>query len=159
ARGRSGEAGSGVPSADPSGAGRLKRESLPSKCALLIAAFAILSLGQVVPGTAALSGQPIVELPQDKSAQDKAKLRDKQFIIEGAGLLAPTCGTAYCHGAGGCGGGAPTLLEGGLDPDYISKTIPNGVPGTPMIPFKRQYSEDRIGKIPAYLFSEKTAPP
>jgi len=105
-----------------------------------------------------LAGHRRVESLQDL-VQDKAKLRDKQAILEGARLFAPTCGTGYCHGVGGSGGGAPKLRGRGLEPDYIFKTVSNGVPGTAMIPFKGQYTEEQIWKITAYLLSDETGPP
>jgi putative heme-binding domain-containing protein len=82
------------------------------------------------------------------------KLKDPQSIAEGARLFAPTCGTGYCHGSGGSGGGAPKLRGRNFEPDYLFKTISNGVAGTPMIPFKSQYSEDQIWRLVAYIMSD-----
>src|SRR5260370_40236315 len=46
--------------------------------------------------------------------QKEDRLKDPKFVAEGASLFAPVCGNAYCHGAGGKGGGAPRLRGKGL---------------------------------------------
>lgn len=43
--------------------------------------------------------------------QREEKLKDPQFIAEGAKLFAPSCGNAYCHGTGG---------ESAMPKDYAS---------------------------------------
>lgn len=91
------------------------------------------------------------------SAQSQDKLKDQRNIAEGAKLFAPTCGTGYCHGSGGSGGGAPKLRGRGLEPDYVFKTISNGIRGTAMIPFKSQYSEEQIWKLVAFIISDAPA--
>src|SRR5436190_24355374 len=64
------------------------------------------------------------------------KLKDPQFIADGARTFATSCGNAYCHGTGGVGGGAPRLRGRGLEAAYLFKTISNGIPGTSMLSFK-----------------------
>jgi putative heme-binding domain-containing protein len=83
-----------------------------------------------------------------------AKLRDPQFIAEGAKLFAPNCGSGYCHGAGGMGGGAPRLRGKDLDPQYIFKAVSNGISGTAMLSFKSDFSEEEIWKLVAFIFSD-----
>jgi putative heme-binding domain-containing protein len=87
-------------------------------------------------------------------AQVPAKFSDPQSVAEGATLFAPTCGTGYCHGSGGSGGGAPKLRGRGLDANYLFRTISNGISGTPMIPFKSQYTEDQMWKLVAFILSD-----
>lgn len=82
------------------------------------------------------------------------RLKDPKFIGEGARLFAPTCGSGYCHGAGGRGGGAPRLRGKGLEAPYLFKTISNGVPGTPMLAFKSEFSRDQIWKLVAFIMSD-----
>jgi putative heme-binding domain-containing protein len=89
------------------------------------------------------------------AAQGKEdKLKDPQFIAEGARLFAPVCGNAYCHGAGGKGGGALRLRGKGLESPYLFKTISNGIPGTAMLSFKSEFSEDQIWKLVAFITSD-----
>lgn len=81
------------------------------------------------------------------------KLKDPQSIAEGARIFAPICGTGYCHGTGGSGGGAPRIRGKGLPADEIFKVIKNGVGGTAMPAFKSAYSEDQIWKLVAFVMS------
>ncbi|MEK6321411.1 MAG: c-type cytochrome [Acidobacteriota bacterium] len=86
--------------------------------------------------------------------QREEKLKDPQFIAEGAKLFAPSCGNAYCHGTGGVGGGAPRVLGKGLDSAYLFKTISNGIPGTGMLSFESELSEEKIWKLVAFIMSD-----
>jgi putative heme-binding domain-containing protein len=92
--------------------------------------------------------------PATRAIQYESRLKDPQFISEGARLFAPTCGTGYCHGAGGSGGGGPKLKGRAFEPRYLFNVISNGVPGTSMIPFKSQYSEEQIWKMIAFISSD-----
>ena len=87
------------------------------------------------------------------------KLKDRQLIAEGARLFAPVCGNAYCHGAGGKGGGAPRLRGKGLESPYLFKTISNGIPGSAMLSFKSEFSEDQIWKLVAFIMSDSATTP
>jgi putative heme-binding domain-containing protein len=51
------------------------------------------------------------------------------------------------------GGGAPRLRGRDLDPAYIFKTVTNGVPGTPMLAFKSDLSEEQRWKLVAFILS------
>jgi putative heme-binding domain-containing protein len=82
------------------------------------------------------------------------KLKEPQFIAEGAKLFAPSCGNAYCHGTGGVGGGAPRLRGKGLEAAYLFKTISNGISGTAMLSFKSEFSEEQIWKLVAFVMSD-----
>lgn len=86
--------------------------------------------------------------------QAKDKLKDPQFISEGAKLFAPSCGNAYCHGTGGAGGGAPRLRGKDLEAAYVFKSISNGIPGTSMPSFKSELSEEQIWKLVAFIVSD-----
>lgn len=89
--------------------------------------------------------------------QREDKLDNPQYIAEGAKLFAPSCGNAYCHGAGGVGGGAPRLRGKGLEPAYVFKTISNGIPGSAMLSFKSEFSEQQIWKLVAFITSDAKA--
>src|SRR5258706_9039632 len=79
------------------------------------------------------------------------KLKDPKSIADGAVLFAPTCGTGYCHGTAGSGGGAPRIRGGrGLDANEVFKIVRNGVGGTAMPAFKSTYSEEQIWKLVAF---------
>jgi putative heme-binding domain-containing protein len=86
--------------------------------------------------------------------QQDEKLKDSQFIAEGSTLFARSCGNAYCHGTGGVGGGAPRLRGKGLDAAYLFKTIANGIPGTGMLSFKAELSEEQIRKLVAFIMAD-----
>jgi putative heme-binding domain-containing protein len=85
------------------------------------------------------------------------KLKDPKVIAEGAKLFAPSCGNAYCHGTGGAGGGAPRLRGKGLDAANAFKAISNGIPGTAMLSFKSELSEEQIWKLVAFITSDAKA--
>jgi putative heme-binding domain-containing protein len=92
-------------------------------------------------------------------AQREGQLNNTQFISEGAKFFATSCGNAYCHGTGGIGGGAPRLRGKGLDAAYLFNTISNGIPGTGMLSFKSELSEQQIWKLVAFITSDaKTTP-
>lgn len=97
-----------------------------------------------------------VQLAASRSsgAQREDKLDNPQFIPEGARLFAPSCGNAYCHGTSGVGGGAPRLRGKGLEAAYVFKTISNGIPGTAMLSFKSEFSEQQIWKLVAFITSD-----
>jgi putative heme-binding domain-containing protein len=88
------------------------------------------------------------------AAQQTEKFRDPQYIAEGAKLFAPNCGSGYCHGASGIGGGAPRLRGKDLDPKYIFTTVSNGISGTAMLSFKSDLSEEDIWKLVAFILSD-----
>lgn len=98
--------------------------------------------------------------PSSASAltQSEDKLKDPRIIAEGAKLFAPTCGNAYCHGSGGMGGGAP-MLRGKSDAASLFKIISNGIPGTSMLSFKSELSEEQIWKLVAFIMSSSNAAP
>lgn len=87
------------------------------------------------------------------------KLKDPQFVAEGAKLFAPSCGNAYCHGSGGVGGGAPRLRGKGLEAAHLFKTISNGITGTAMLSFKSELSEEQIWKLVAFVMSDAKSTP
>lgn len=55
----------------------------------------------------------------------------------GEELFSTSCGSPYCHGVKGTGGGAPRLAARGFDQAYISNTVSRGLPGTSMAGFGR----------------------
>ena len=81
------------------------------------------------------------------------KLKDQKSIAEGNILFAPICGTGYCHGTGGSGGGAPRIRGKAIEANEAFKIISNGVGGTAMPSFKSTYSEEQIWKLVAFVMS------
>ena len=81
------------------------------------------------------------------------KLKDPKSIADGAILFAPICGTGYCHGTGGSGGGAPRIRGRGLEANDVFKVISNGVGGSAMPSFKSVYTEEQIWKLVAFVMS------
>jgi putative heme-binding domain-containing protein len=103
---------------------------------------------------ALLTGRGLEPAAQATARAQHDKLKDAQFISEGAKLFAPTCGNAYCHGTGGAGGGAPRIRGRGLDAAYLFKTISNGIPGTAMMGYKSDLTEEQIWKVVAFIMSD-----
>jgi len=98
-----------------------------------------------------------VTAADNPQAQANGRLKDPQFIAEGASLFATRCGNAYCHGTGGNGGGAPPLRGKDLEAGYAFKTISNGLPGTSMPTFKSELSEEQIWKLVAFIVADAKA--
>jgi putative heme-binding domain-containing protein len=93
------------------------------------------------------------------SAQTRDRLSDPQSVAEGARLFGANCGNAYCHGAGGMGGGAPRLRDKGIEPAYAFRSISNGIPRTSMPSFKSELSEEQIWKLVAFIISDSRTNP
>lgn len=93
------------------------------------------------------------------ASQQEDKLKDPRFIAEGAKLFAPACGNAYCHGTGGKGGGAPKLRGRDFETAYLFKTISKGLPGTAMLGFKSEFSDEQIWKLVAFVISDSSKNP
>jgi putative heme-binding domain-containing protein len=84
----------------------------------------------------------------------KGKLKDPQFIAEGAKLFANACSNSYCHGAGGGGGVGPRLRGKPLSANYTFDITSKGIPGTSMISFKSELSEEQIWRVVAFVLSD-----
>ena len=113
----------------------------------------LVSLGVIA--LVALSGRDLTTTAAESPGlQQEDKLKDSKFITEGSRLFAPSCGNAYCHGTSGVGGGAPRLRGKGFDSAYLFKTIANGIPGTGMLSFKSELSEEQIWKLVAFIMAD-----
>ncbi len=71
----------------------------------------------------------------------------------GSKLFNPVCSNGYCHGAGGNGGGAPSLRAKKYSAEFLIRVISEGVPNTPMRAFKEDYNKDQIRQLAAYVQS------
>ena len=69
----------------------------------------------------------------------------------GEQLFTSTCGTAYCHGARGAGGGAPRLAARGFDRAFIADTVARGVPGTSMAGFSSSLQRRELEAVVDYV--------
>ena len=69
----------------------------------------------------------------------------------GEELFARSCGSAYCHGARGAGGGAPRLVARGLDRGFIADTVTRGVSGTSMAAFGGSLPRQELEAITDYV--------
>jgi mono/diheme cytochrome c family protein len=74
-------------------------------------------------------------------------------IKRGEEVFTKTCGTGYCHGAKGTGGGAPRLAARGFELGYINTTVRGGVAGTPMQAFAPTLPAADITAVIAYVAS------
>ena len=122
--------------------------------------YRLFSLAVILAVVAGIVLFPINQSRRIASAAAQTdKLKDPQFIAEGARLFAPSCGNAYCHGSGGVGGGAPRLRGKSFEAPYLFKTISNGVSGTAMLSFKGEFSEEQIWKLVAFVMSDVKSTP
>lgn len=123
------------------------------------ASVCVIAVVLMIPFGFGLTGDKLCEITASASStiQAKDKLKDPQFIAEGARLFAPSCGNAYCHGTGGNGGGAPRLRGIDLEAAYVFKSISNGIAGTSMPTFKSELSEEQIWKLVAFIASDAKA--
>ncbi len=69
----------------------------------------------------------------------------------GADIFAKTCGSGYCHGMNGSGGGAPKLANRGFDEAYIRSVIRSGVPGTAMQGYGQSLTRPEFAAVVAYI--------
>ena len=83
------------------------------------------------------------------------------LIEQGRLLFNLSCGNAYCHGANGKDGSAPTLQGRSFTPDHLTRVISEGIPSTPMPSFKKQFSSAQLEQLVAYVMSlpKGNAPP
>ncbi len=81
-------------------------------------------------------------------------MQNQPSLIElGGKLFNPTCSNAYCHGANGTGGSAPSLRDHNFTAEYVARIISEGKAGTSMQSFKNQYSPEQIQQLTAYVMS------
>jgi len=72
-------------------------------------------------------------------------------IKQGEAAFAKTCGSGYCHGSGGAGGGAPRLAARGFEENYIRTTVTNGVKDTQMAAYGKSISAAELTAVVAYV--------
>ena len=72
-------------------------------------------------------------------------------VKRGEQLFATTCGSGYCHGGRGVGGGAPRLAARGFDQGFINNTVTRGVAGTGMAAFGATLPGPDVAAIVAYV--------
>ena len=74
-----------------------------------------------------------------------------QAARSGEQLFTTSCGSGYCHGGGGAGGGAPRLAARGFTRQYITATMTNGVQGTAMAAFGQSLARADFNAIADYV--------
>ena len=75
----------------------------------------------------------------------------QEVLKQGEDVFAKTCGTGYCHGPKGAGGGAPRLSARGFEQVFIANTVARGVPGTAMPGFATALSRPELAAVVAYV--------
>ncbi len=75
------------------------------------------------------------------------------MVKQGEQVFSATCGSSYCHGIRGTGGGAPRLAARGFDQTWINNTVTRGVPGTSMPSFAATLSRPDLTAVVAYVAS------
>jgi len=73
------------------------------------------------------------------------------LVRRGEQLFTQTCGSGYCHGGRGAGGGAPRLAARGFSQEFINTTVARGVPGTAMNAFGGNLPAADLTAIVAYV--------
>jgi mono/diheme cytochrome c family protein len=75
----------------------------------------------------------------------------QDVLKQGADVFAKTCGSGYCHGDQGAGGGAPRIAARGFDQSFIANTVARGIPNTSMPPFTGTLSRTDLSAVVAYV--------
>jgi mono/diheme cytochrome c family protein len=75
----------------------------------------------------------------------------EDVVKRGEQLFTTTCGSGYCHGGRGVGGGAPRLAARGFDQAFIATTVRGGVAGTNMAAFGGNLPGADLAAIVAYV--------
>lgn len=75
----------------------------------------------------------------------------EDVVKRGEQLFETTCGSGYCHGGRGVGGGAPRLAARGFDQGFINNTVTRGVAGTGMAAFGATLPGPDVAAIVAYV--------
>jgi mono/diheme cytochrome c family protein len=75
------------------------------------------------------------------------------IVAHGADVFAATCGSGYCHGPRGAGGGAPKLAGRGFDEPYIISTTRAGILGTAMRGYGTVLARPDFNAVVAYVAS------
>src|SRR5262245_53697986 len=88
--------------------------------------------------------------PQTGAAQPQSA---ENQIEAGKRAYLGSCSMTYCHGAGGMGGGGPTLRERGFTAEYLTHLITEGVSGTSMPSFKDSLDRQQVAQLVAYVLS------
>jgi putative heme-binding domain-containing protein len=73
--------------------------------------------------------------------------------LAGEKLFTPTCGSGYCHGVAGAGGGGPALAGRTFSSEYLLRAIALGIPNSAMRGFRGDYSREQIEQIAEYVLS------
>ena len=83
-----------------------------------------------------------------------AAQQNSQASIEaGRRAFLASCSMTYCHGAEGVGGGAPKLRDRKYSAAFLTHVIAEGIPGTGMPAFNKQYNQDQIANLVAYVLT------
>ncbi|HEV3485635.1 MAG TPA: cytochrome c, partial [Vicinamibacterales bacterium] len=101
--------------------------------------------------TVGAGAEPLQTLQTTAWAQSSAP--SGRRVPERAALFAQFC--ASCHGPKLQGGSATRLVDEewkhGKDDESLAKVIVNGVPGTPMAPFKEVLTDPQIRELVFYI--------
>jgi len=75
----------------------------------------------------------------------------QDVVKQGEQVFNRRCATGYCHGSRGTAGGAPRLAARDFDQAFISNTVTQGVPGTPMPAFEKMLTPQELAAVVAYV--------
>ena len=75
----------------------------------------------------------------------------EDVVKRGETLFTTTCGSGYCHGGRGVGGGAPRLAARGFNQGFINTTVTQGIAGTGMTAFGGKLPGADVAAIVAYV--------
>jgi putative heme-binding domain-containing protein len=74
-------------------------------------------------------------------------------IETGRRIFLGSCSMTYCHGNEGIGGGAARLRDRNFSSEYLTEVIEEGISGTNMPAFNKQYNKEQITNLVAYVLS------
>jgi putative heme-binding domain-containing protein len=88
------------------------------------------------------------------SRSTSAQSQNNRTPIEsGRRIFLGSCSMTYCHGNEGIGGGAARLRDRNFSAEYLSEVIGEGISGTNMPAFNKQYNKEQITHLVAYVLS------
>jgi putative heme-binding domain-containing protein len=74
-------------------------------------------------------------------------------VEAGRRIFLGSCSMTYCHGNEGIGGGAAKLRDRNFSAEYLTEVIGDGISGTNMPAFNKQYNKEQIANLVAYVLT------
>jgi putative heme-binding domain-containing protein len=112
------------------------------------------TVGQRAAATLLTFALPLFLVFAPSSRSTSAQPQENRTPVEaGRRIFLGSCSMTYCHGNEGNGGGAPRLRDREFSSEFLTLVITQGIPGTNMPAFNRQYNKQQIDNLVAYLLT------